>query len=174
MKVTKDLIIHHFPCKKPYCFIDEIQEIDSDHILATYTFRKSEFFFKGHFPGNPVVPGAILQEAAAQIGLLAFGIYLLGNGLETLSELPVELPDDLMSLKMADMTLLEHQLNHTFYLTTAKIDYKYIVRPEDKIFVRAEKVFFRLNKLKCNIRIENEQNKLVCKGILSGIVINAK
>lgn len=174
MKVTKDLIIKNFPCKRPYCFIDEILEIDSEHILAAYTFKPTDLFFKGHFPGNPVVPGAILQEAAAQIGLLAFGMYLLGNGIEALSEIPVELPDDFLSIKIKDMSSLNYSLNHLFYLTSTKMDYKYIVRPKEKIFVRSKKIFFRLNKLKCYVSIENEEKKLVSKGILSGIVINAK
>lgn len=174
MNVTKELIMEHFPCKKPYCFIDKIREVDAGHILASYRFRKTEYFFKGHFPGNPVVPGAILQEAAAQIGLLAFGMYLLGNGIEVLSELPVQLPEDLLTMSLPDMAALDYQLNHLFYLTSTKMDYKYIVRPGEMITVRAEKVFFRLNKLKCTVRIENEDRKLVSKGILSGVVINSK
>lgn len=173
MKVTKELIIEHFPCKKPYCFIDEICEIDATHVKATYTFKRSEFFFKGHFPGNPVVPGAILQETAAQIGLLAFGMYLLGNGIEVLSEFPIELPEELLSMKAPDIADLNLKINHLFYLTSTKMDYKYMVRPGEKIIVNAEKVFFRLNKLKCQVRIENEDGKLVSKGILSGIVINS-
>lgn len=174
MRVTKELIIEHFPCQKPYCFIDEIQEVDAGHILASYKFRKNEFFFKGHFPGNPVVPGAILQEAAAQIGLLAFGMYLLGNGIEVLSEMPIELPEDLLTMSFPDMASFDYKFNHLFYLTSTKIDYKFIVRPGETIMVYSEKVFFRLNKLKCNVRIENQDKKLVSKGVLSGIVINSK
>lgn len=174
MKVTKDLIIEHFPCKKPYCFIDDIQEIDAVHIVAKYRFRKNEYFFKGHFPGHPIVPGAILQEAAAQIGLLAFGMYLLGNGLETLSDIPVELPEDLLTMRIDDMASFDGKFNHLFYLTSAKMDYKTLVRPFDEITVTAEKVFFRLNKLKCNVRVENQGGRLVARGILSGIVVKSK
>jgi 3-hydroxyacyl-[acyl-carrier-protein] dehydratase len=173
MEVTKELIIEHFPCKKPYCFVEDIVEVDSTHILATYTFKKQETFFKGHFPGNPVVPGAILQESAAQIGLLAFGMYLLGNGIETLSELPIELPASLSSMTVVDLSAFGYKVNHLFYLTSANMDYKFIIRPQEKIFVRAEKVFFRLNKLKCNVRIENEAGQLVAKGVLSGVVVNS-
>ncbi|GAB3358601.1 beta-hydroxyacyl-ACP dehydratase [Arachidicoccus ginsenosidivorans] len=174
MKVTKELIIEHFPCKSPYCFINEIIEVNADHILASYLFKQNEFFFAGHFPGNPVVPGAILQEAAAQIGLLAFGMYLLGNGIEVLSDLPVELPAALLTMKLPDVAALEKKMNNIFYLTSANMDYKYFVKPNDKIFVYAEKVFFRLNKLKCKVRIENQDKVLISKGIMSGVVIKAK
>lgn len=174
MKVSEDLILKHFPCIKPYRFIDEILDVDAAHMLAAYTFRKTEYFFKGHFPGNPVVPGAILQEAAAQIGLLAFGMYLLGNGIEVLSEIPVELPADILAMNFNDWSMIDGKLNHLFYLTSTRMDYKAIVRPGEKIFVHAEKVFFRLNKLKCNVRIENEKKELVSKGILSGVIVNVK
>lgn len=174
MKVSKDQILEYFPCKKPYRFIDEILDINALHILAAYTFRETEYFFKGHFPGNPVVPGAIIQEAAAQIGLLAFGMYLLGNGIEVLSEMPIALPEDIMAMNLDDWAMIDSNLNHLFYLTSTRMDYKAIVRPKEKIFVHAEKIFFRLNKLKCNVRIENEKKELVSKGILSGVVVNVK
>jgi len=174
MKVTRELIIEHFPCKRPYCFINEIIEVDAEHILASYLFKQNEYFFAGHFPGNPVVPGAIIQEAAAQIGLLAFGMYLLGNGIEVLNDLPVELPTDFLSLKLPNLEVLEKEMNNIFYLTSANMDYKYFVKPNDKIFVYAEKIFFRLNKLKCKVRIENQDQVLVSKGIMSGVVIKAK
>jgi len=154
--------------------MDEIIDVNERSILAAYTFKENEFFFTGHFPGNPVVPGAILQEAAAQIGLLAFGMHLLGNGIDTLVDIPVEIPEELGALKIADFESMAGGFNHIFYLTSTKMDYKYIVRPKDRIYVYAEKVFFRLNKLKCNVRIENESKVLISKGVLSGIVINSK
>lgn len=175
MKVTKELILKYFPAKRPYRFIDAILDVDAKKIIATYTFRKSEFFFKGHFPGNPVVPGAILQEAAAQIGLLAFGMYLLGNEIETLSDLPIELPKDIQLIDFEKLPIIKNQeLHHLFYLTSADMDYKNIVRPEEKITVKAEKIFFRMNKLKCSVSIENEKQQPVSRGILSGMVVKTK
>ena len=64
------------PQREPFRFIDEILELDADHIVASYTFRKDADFYRGHFPGNPITPGVILIETMDQAGVVALGIYL--------------------------------------------------------------------------------------------------
>ena len=54
------------PQQEPFRFLDEILELDSDHIVARYTFRRDADFYRGHFPGNPLTPGVILVETIAQ------------------------------------------------------------------------------------------------------------
>ncbi len=56
------------PHREPFLFVDRIEKSDKDEIVGYKTFRDSEFFFPGHFPGYPVVPGVILIEALAQCG----------------------------------------------------------------------------------------------------------
>ena len=56
------------PHRAPFLFVDEITEADSEKIVAKHVFTESEFFFKGHFPAYPVVPGVILVETMAQSG----------------------------------------------------------------------------------------------------------
>ena len=46
-------------------------------LVGAYRFREDEFFYRGHFPGRPITPGVILIETMAQIGVVAFGMYLL-------------------------------------------------------------------------------------------------
>lgn len=55
------------PHRPPFLFVDEI-EIGGDVFKGRRTFREDEPFFKGHFPGMPVVPGVIMIEAMAQCG----------------------------------------------------------------------------------------------------------
>lgn len=56
------------PHRDPFKFVDKIISADKDQIVAERTFTDKEFFFKGHFPEYPVVPGVILIETMAQAG----------------------------------------------------------------------------------------------------------
>lgn len=58
------------PQREPFLFVDSVTERTSNSITTARTFKSSEDFFKGHFPGNPIVPGVILQEALFQSGAL--------------------------------------------------------------------------------------------------------
>ena len=67
MSVTKD-IEALLPHRKPFLFVDEIIRADDEGSESRYTFKPAEFFFKGHFPDYPVVPGVVLVETMAQAG----------------------------------------------------------------------------------------------------------
>ncbi len=54
------------PPRPPFLFLDEVLECDESHVRAVRTFRPDEDFFRGHFPGRPIVPGVLLVEAMAQ------------------------------------------------------------------------------------------------------------
>ena len=56
------------PHREPFLFVDRLEKSDKDEIVGYKTFRDAEFFFPGHFPGYPVVPGVILIETLAQCG----------------------------------------------------------------------------------------------------------
>jgi 3-hydroxyacyl-[acyl-carrier-protein] dehydratase len=56
------------PHRPPFLFLDEILFSEGDTTRAAYTFRPDSPVFSGHFPENPVVPGALLMEALAQAG----------------------------------------------------------------------------------------------------------
>ena len=60
-----DLIPNRFPI----IYIDYVDEIESGKkIIATKNVTINEDFFQGHFPGNPVMPGALILETLAQAG----------------------------------------------------------------------------------------------------------
>ncbi|GHV76761.1 beta-hydroxyacyl-ACP dehydratase [Spirochaetia bacterium] len=67
------------PHRVPFLFVDEIVQADKERIVARHVFTEKEFFFAGHFPEYPVVPGVILVETMAQSG---------GAGLRKLGILP--------------------------------------------------------------------------------------
>lgn len=56
------------PHRDPFLFVDTIDVTNEEEIVARHVFTESEFFFKGHFPEYPVVPGVILCETMAQAG----------------------------------------------------------------------------------------------------------
>ncbi|NCC66042.1 MAG: beta-hydroxyacyl-ACP dehydratase [Spirochaetia bacterium] len=56
------------PHRDPFLFLDELLEVDEAHTLAKRVFTPDHFFFQGHFPDYPVVPGVILVETMAQCG----------------------------------------------------------------------------------------------------------
>lgn len=60
--------LHHRP---PYLLIQNVLSHSPIELVATSTFSGDEFFLQGHFPGTPVVPGAMMQEMTSQAaGLL--------------------------------------------------------------------------------------------------------
>jgi 3-hydroxyacyl-[acyl-carrier-protein] dehydratase len=56
------------PHREPFLFVSEIVQADEKKIVAKHVFTEKEFFFKGHFPEYPVVPGVVLVETMAQSG----------------------------------------------------------------------------------------------------------
>ncbi len=58
--------------------VDEIESVEEKQIICSKTFREDEYFFDGHYPGNPIVPGVILCECAAQSGAILISTLLEG------------------------------------------------------------------------------------------------
>ena len=134
------------PQQAPFRFIDEIVELDKDHIVARYTFPADSDFYRGHFPGNPITPGVILIETAAQAGVVAFGIYLYA--LETSRE-------DVGKL----LTIF----------TDCSIDFSGTVLPGDRVTTTSTVKFFRRRKLRAAFEMKLDDGTVVCSGELSGM-----
>jgi 3-hydroxyacyl-[acyl-carrier-protein] dehydratase len=56
------------PHREPFLLVDEIVEQSGDRIHCRKTFAASDWFFSGHYPDFPLVPGVLLCEAAMQAG----------------------------------------------------------------------------------------------------------
>lgn len=61
------------PHRPPFRFVTGIASCDRERIVATWRLDGSEDFFRGHFPGDPIVPGVLLGEALAQSAGLLLG-----------------------------------------------------------------------------------------------------
>jgi 3-hydroxyacyl-[acyl-carrier-protein] dehydratase len=61
------------PHRPPFLFVDEVIDLSDKKIVAKRDIRADEFFFRGHFPDEPIMPGVLIVEALAQTG----GVMLL-------------------------------------------------------------------------------------------------
>ena len=67
MKLHTEDIKKLIPHRDPFLFVDTCEIIKAgEHGRSEKYFSVNEFFFKGHFPNNPIVPGVIIIEAMAQ------------------------------------------------------------------------------------------------------------
>ncbi len=144
--LTKEQIIKKLPYEAPFLFVDEITAVDEDKITGNYSLKTDEYFYKGHFKDHPITPGVILTEIMAQIGLVCLGIFLCDDGVNS---------------QIARVAM-----------SSTSVDFFKTVLPGEKVKVKSEKEYFRFNKLKCKVSMYNDDDKLVAKGVIAGMVAN--
>ena len=68
------------PHRKPFLFIEECKILERGKIGESWrTFYDDEYFFEGHFPDNPIVPGVVIVEAMAQTAGVVVSDTLISN-----------------------------------------------------------------------------------------------
>ena len=73
-------ILDAIPHRDPFLLVDEVLERSDTRIVGRKTFTGEEWFFAGHYPGHPLVPGVLLCEAAMQCGAILLSRHLAGDG----------------------------------------------------------------------------------------------
>jgi len=145
VKPTAKQIIDLLPYSSPFLFVDQIEMIDENGVTGSFTFNPELDFYKGHFKDKPITPGVILTETMAQIGLVCLGIFLLSGE--------------------------ENEFPGQVAMTSSNVEFLRPVYPGERVTVTSEKVYFRFNKLKCKITMQNEAGEKVCTGELAGMFI---
>lgn len=68
----KEEIKKIIPQRDPFLMIDEIEEVEpGEHAICYKNVNENEYYFQGHFPGNPIMPGVLITESLAQTGAVA-------------------------------------------------------------------------------------------------------
>lgn len=143
--MTPHDIISLLPYQQPFLFVDGLTNVSDKGCKGYYTLKENEYFYKGHFKDHPVTPGVILTEIMAQVGVVCLGIYLMKDEISETNPLQIA-------------------------LTSSQIDFFVPVYPNEKVTVVSENEVFRFNKLKCKVKMFNENEELVCRGSISGMI----
>ncbi len=70
--LNKEEIKNIIPQREPFLMIDEVEEYIPGESCTAYKYvNEEEWYFKGHFPGNPIMPGVLIAESLAQAGAVA-------------------------------------------------------------------------------------------------------
>ncbi|MEO1021144.1 MAG: hydroxymyristoyl-ACP dehydratase [Bacteroidota bacterium] len=140
-------IIPHLPYGPDFLFVDTYDSINDTEIRGTYRFKETEYFYAHHFPEQPITPGVILIECMAQIGLIGHAIYLsYQREINLENVLPI--------------------------FSSSEVEFLKPVYPSDQVIVHGKLQYFRHGKIKSDISMKNEKEEVVCKGTLSGLVLN--
>ena len=72
MTLNLEQIKEIIPHRDPFLLIDEVTELEPGvSVTAKKYLKPDEYWFKGHFPGQPVQPGVLMIEMLAQAGAVA-------------------------------------------------------------------------------------------------------
>ena len=106
--LNKEEIKKIIPQREPFLMIDEVEEyVPGESCIAYKNVSEEEYYFKGHFPGNPVMPGVLIVESLAQAGAIAIlsmeenkGKNALFGGIDKMKFKKMVVPGDRIKLEV--------------------------------------------------------------------------
>jgi 3-hydroxyacyl-[acyl-carrier-protein] dehydratase len=133
--MTDSPALSSIPHRPPFLFVDEIVEIDEKRVLTKKSVDPESDFFRGHYPGNPVMPGVLVCESCFQSGALLIahiaGADLGEKGVPVLTRISdarfkqIVRPGQTLQVEVT----LDEELDGAYFLTgRATVDGKLAVR----------------------------------------------
>ncbi len=106
--LNKEQIKEIIPQRDPFLMIDEVEKyVPGESCTAYKNVNEEEWYFKGHFPGNPIMPGVLITESLAQAGAVAIlsleenkGKNALFGGINNLKFKKMVVPGDKLKLEV--------------------------------------------------------------------------
>ncbi len=106
--LKKEKIKEIIPQREPFLMIDEVEEFKPGESATAYKYvDENEWYFKGHFPGNPIMPGVLITESLAQTGAIAIlsleenkGKNALFGGIDKMKFKKMVVPGDKLKLEV--------------------------------------------------------------------------
>ncbi|MBI1826335.1 MAG: beta-hydroxyacyl-ACP dehydratase [Planctomycetes bacterium] len=132
MNDTCPSLLERIPHRSPFLFVDEILEASESRIVTRTLVRPDADFFRGHYPGNPIMPGVLLCECCFQSGaalLLNRAAHVEGRSQSQLLE-PSPLP---LSLEGRGVSELATQGPTPVLTRIGDARFKRLVRPGETL-----------------------------------------
>ena len=106
--LNKEEIKKIIPQREPFLMIDEVEEyVPGESAIAYKNVSADEWYFQGHFPGNPIMPGVLITESLAQAGAVAIlsleenkGKNALFGGINNMKFKKMVVPGDRLKLEV--------------------------------------------------------------------------
>lgn len=106
--LNKEEIKKIIPQREPFLMIDEVESYKEGEMAVCYkNVDENEWYFKGHFPNNPIMPGVLIAESLAQAGAVAIlsmkeneGKNALFGGIDKMKFKKMVVPGDRLKLEV--------------------------------------------------------------------------
>ncbi|MCH8882617.1 MAG: 3-hydroxyacyl-ACP dehydratase FabZ [SAR324 cluster bacterium] len=128
-------ILEYLPHRYPFLLVDRVTELTETRAVGVKCVTINEYFFRGHFPGHPVMPGVLIVEAMAQTcGMLAYSTEpnpadksLLFAGIDKARFKSLVIPGDQLII---DVEIVNRRLNLVVFRAFARVDGKVVSQGE--------------------------------------------